>query len=161
MDSYFGQKQRFKVEKKIVVVKSCYVCKKRHSLMDWSLFLSTVWTHSDSTHSLQRIHWWTSNVMLNIYKSVQMKNHKHKYFHISLYLELVLFPTQPKIEFVVTSIPVIFGVPPPASSAMLLGIKLKLCRICRHFSHFLCRFWKINWQHYQTSQNKQAKTQCV
>ncbi len=37
------------------------------------IFLSAVWTHSDGTHSLQRIHWWASDVMLNLSKSVLMK----------------------------------------------------------------------------------------
>ncbi len=97
-------------------------------------------SHSDGTHSLQRIPWWTSNVMLNIPNLLRWKTTKHEYFHISHYLELVLFPTQPKIEFVVASIPVIFRV--PFSRVVLLGIKVKLCRICRHFSHFMCRFWK-------------------
>ncbi len=30
-------------------------------------------SHSDGTHSLQRIHWWASDAMLNFSKSVQMK----------------------------------------------------------------------------------------
>ncbi len=50
--------------------------------MDWSgvdylwiivMFLSAVWTRSDGTHSLQRIHWWASDVMLNFSRSVLMK----------------------------------------------------------------------------------------
>ncbi len=32
---------------------------------------------SDGTHSLQRIHWWTGDVMLHFYKSVLMKKHLH------------------------------------------------------------------------------------
>ncbi len=39
------------------------------------MFLSAVWTHSDGTHSLQRIHWWTSDAMLS--KSVPMKKQNH------------------------------------------------------------------------------------
>ncbi len=48
-------------------------------LMDWSnvdylwiimMLLSAVWTHSDGTHSLQMIHLWASDVMLNFSKSV-------------------------------------------------------------------------------------------
>ncbi len=38
------------------------------------MFLSAVWAHSDGTHSLQRIHWWASDVMLNFSKSVLMKS---------------------------------------------------------------------------------------
>ncbi len=36
-------------------------------------FLSAVWTHFDGTHSLQRIHWGASDVMLNFSKSFLMK----------------------------------------------------------------------------------------
>ncbi len=31
------------------------------------------WTHSDGIHSLQMIHWWTTDVMLNFSKSVSMR----------------------------------------------------------------------------------------
>ncbi len=47
--------------------------------MDWShvdyrdVFISCLDFHSDGTHSLQRIHWWASDVMLNFSKSVLMK----------------------------------------------------------------------------------------
>ncbi len=37
------------------------------------MFLLAVLNHSDGTHSLQRIHWWASDIMLHFYKSVQMK----------------------------------------------------------------------------------------
>ncbi len=43
--------------------------------MDWSgvdycdVFISCLDSHSDGTHSLQRIHWWASDVMLNFSKS--------------------------------------------------------------------------------------------
>ncbi len=30
------------------------------------MFLSAVWTHSDGTHSLQRIHWWASDGMIHL-----------------------------------------------------------------------------------------------
>ncbi len=33
--------------------------------------------YSDGTHSLQRIHWWASDVMLNFSRSVQMKKQTH------------------------------------------------------------------------------------
>ncbi len=55
----------------------------RCSLMDWShvdylwvivMFLSAVWTHSDGTHSLQRIHWWARDIMFNFSKSVLMQS---------------------------------------------------------------------------------------
>ncbi len=37
------------------------------------VFISCLDSHSDGTHSLQRIHWWASDVMLHFSKSVQMK----------------------------------------------------------------------------------------
>ncbi len=33
----------------------------------------------DGTHSLQRIHWWASDVMLNFTKPVQMKKNPHQH----------------------------------------------------------------------------------
>ncbi len=48
--------------------------------MDWigvdycDVFLDS---HSDGTHSLQRIHWWSSDVMLNFSKSVLIKTQTH------------------------------------------------------------------------------------
>ncbi len=54
--------------------------------MDWSgvdycdVFISCLDSHSDGTHSLQRIHCWASDVMLNLSKSFQMK--KHIYLHL-------------------------------------------------------------------------------
>ncbi len=38
------------------------------------LFLSAVWTHSDGTHSLQRVHWCASAAMLNFSKSFKKKH---------------------------------------------------------------------------------------
>ncbi len=37
------------------------------------VFISCVDSHSDGTHSLQRIHWWASDVMLDFNKTVPMK----------------------------------------------------------------------------------------
>ncbi len=37
------------------------------------VFISCLDSHSDGTHSLQRIHWWANYVMLNFSKSI-MKN---------------------------------------------------------------------------------------
>ncbi len=40
------------------------------------MFLSTVWTISDGTHSLQSIHWWASDAMLTyIIKIISCKTH--------------------------------------------------------------------------------------
>ncbi len=41
------------------------------------IFVSAVWTHSDGTHSLQRMHCWASNLMLYFSKSVLMKKQTH------------------------------------------------------------------------------------
>ncbi len=49
-------------------------------LMDWSgvdycdVFISCLDSHSDGTHSLQRIHWWASDVMLNFSNSNEETN---------------------------------------------------------------------------------------
>ncbi len=52
--------------------------------MDWShvvdycgVFISCLDSHSDGTHSLQRIHWWATDVMLNFSKSILMKKQAH------------------------------------------------------------------------------------
>ncbi len=43
-------------------------------LVDYcDVFISSLDSHSDGTHSLQRIHWWTSDVKLNFSKSFLMK----------------------------------------------------------------------------------------
>ncbi len=52
-------------------------------LVDYcDVFISCLDSHSDGTHSLQRIHWGASDVMLHFSKSVLMKkqtpqNHLH------------------------------------------------------------------------------------
>ncbi len=50
--------------------------------MDWigdycDVFMRCLDSHSDGTHSLQRIHWWASDVMLHFSKSVPMKKQTH------------------------------------------------------------------------------------
>ncbi len=48
------------------------------SLVDYcDVFISCLDSHSDGTHSLQSIHWWTSDVMLHFSKSVLMKKKTH------------------------------------------------------------------------------------
>ncbi len=55
----------------------------QHQLMAWSrvdyydVFISCLHSHSDGTHSLQRIHWWESDMMVNFSKSVLMKRQNH------------------------------------------------------------------------------------
>ncbi len=41
------------------------------------VFISSLDSHSDGTHSLQRIHGWASDVIQNFSKSVQMKKQTH------------------------------------------------------------------------------------
>ncbi len=50
-------------------------------LMDYcDVFISCLDSHSDGTHSLQRIHWWSSDVMLNFSKSALMKKNASTYW---------------------------------------------------------------------------------
>ncbi len=47
-------------------------------LVDYcDVFISCLDSHSDGTHSLQWIHWWASDIMLNSSKSVPMKKQTH------------------------------------------------------------------------------------
>ncbi len=54
--------------------------------MDWSLvdycnvFISCLDPHSDGTHSLQMIHWYASDEMQKISKSVPVKKQTHVHF---------------------------------------------------------------------------------
>ncbi len=49
-------------------------------LVDYcDVFISCLDSHSDGTHSLQRIHWWASHVVLHFSKSVPMKKETHLY----------------------------------------------------------------------------------
>ncbi len=42
--------------------------------MDYcDVFISSLDSHSDGTHSLQRIHWWASNVMLHLSQILKVK----------------------------------------------------------------------------------------
>ncbi len=45
--------------------------------MDYCVFISCLGSHCDGTHSLQRIHWSASDIMLNFPKSVLMKKQTH------------------------------------------------------------------------------------
>ncbi len=72
-------------------------------MIDWSdvdfcdVFISCLDSHSDGTHSLQRIHWWATNVNLHFSKSVLMKKKPIyildglKWTHLNFLNELVLF----------------------------------------------------------------------
>ncbi len=41
------------------------------------VFISCLNTHSDGTHSLQKIHWWASDIMRSFSKSVLIKKQTH------------------------------------------------------------------------------------
>ncbi len=68
-DSYFSQKQQIEVKN---VLMMGFITNMQ--LVDYwcflFLFISCLDSHSDGTHSLQLIHWWTSDVMLNFYSII-------------------------------------------------------------------------------------------
>ncbi len=43
----------------------------------WNVCICCLDSHSDGTHSLQRTHWWASDIRLNFSKSVLMKKKTH------------------------------------------------------------------------------------
>ncbi len=86
---YFGQKQLIKV-KKALCIGLLQKCSFHNTLIDgleWcgllvdycGVFISCLDSHSDGTHSLQRIHWWTSDVMLHFSTSVPKKKQTHQH----------------------------------------------------------------------------------
>ncbi len=59
--------------------------------MDYcDVFISCLDTRSDGTHSLQRIHWWASDVMLNYSKSVLMKKETELHFHEYIFKQILI-----------------------------------------------------------------------
>ncbi len=81
-DLYFSWKQMFKA-KNVLMIDLILTNTELFTPQDiiwWTgvvwiivMFLSAVWTHSDGTHSLQSIHWW-SDVMLHFSKSDEETN---------------------------------------------------------------------------------------
>ncbi len=79
----FWQKQQFKVKKSCLLKKTCSFSLHKMLIngLEWcellvdycDVFSSCLDSHSDGTHSLQRIYWWASDGMLHFYKSVPMK----------------------------------------------------------------------------------------
>ncbi len=63
-NSYFSQKQWFEVKNLLMMGFLVYY---------WDVFISHLDSHSDGTHSLQRIHWCASDAMLNFSKSMMKK----------------------------------------------------------------------------------------
>ncbi len=66
-DSYFSQKERFEV--KIKYLNDGFIAYKHNCLA----------SYSDGTHSLQEIHWWENDVMLNFSKSVPKCFYLHRH----------------------------------------------------------------------------------
>ncbi len=90
-DSYFSRKQWFKFTDILMMDFVSYNTTSFTSA-DINWWIGVVWTtcgvlwwfynifyysHSDGTHSLQRICWWANDVMLNVFKSVLMKKQTH------------------------------------------------------------------------------------
>ncbi len=67
--------------------------------MDYcNVFLSCLGSHSDGTHSLQRIDWWASDAMLHFSKSVRMKKKNSSTYWMAwgwVYLKKILFFMKP------------------------------------------------------------------
>ncbi len=101
-DSYFSQSDGLKVKKtswwiiqtwsfllhKTVIdgLESCGL------LVDYcDVIISCLNSYSDGTHSLQRIHWWASDVMLNCFKSVLMKKQTHLHLGCSKFSAIFHF----------------------------------------------------------------------
>ncbi len=88
MDLFFGQKQWFEVKKllddELVFLQTHSFCLLKTLidgleccglLVDYcDVFISCLDSHSDGTHSLQRIHWWASDGMLHFSKSDEETN---------------------------------------------------------------------------------------
>ncbi len=88
MDSYSGQKQCFKLK---LSYKPTNMQHFTSQDINWwtgvlwiivMFFISCLDTHSDGTHSLQRIHWWASDVMLNFFKPVLMRKQTHLHLRL-------------------------------------------------------------------------------
>ncbi len=56
--------------------------------VDYCVFISCLDSHSDSTHSLLRIHWWSSDVKFDFSKSVLLKKQANEknFFSSELFL---------------------------------------------------------------------------
>ncbi len=74
--SYFSKKQMFEV-KNLLSMDLFLTNTQLFNSQDvdwWTVFISS---HTDGTHSLQRIHWWASDGMLNFSKSDEETNKKN------------------------------------------------------------------------------------
>ncbi len=109
----------------------------RHKLMYWSdvdylwiivmFLISCLDSHSDGTHSLQRIHWKVSDAMLNFLLSVQMVKKTHLYLG------------WPEGEYILSTF--IFGwtIRIVSNSEYILST-VKVCNASQVFETFICRY---------------------
>ncbi len=95
-DSYFSRKQQFEAKNVLMVLFLTNTQLFTSQDVNWwpglewcgllvdycDAFLSCLDSHSDGAHSLQRIHYWASDVMLHFSKSVQLKKQTH--LHLGL-----------------------------------------------------------------------------
>ncbi len=83
MDFYFSWKQQFEVKNILMFFFCLSFGFTRCKMMDWSgvdycdVFVSCLDSHSDGTHSLQRIHCWASDGKLHLSQSITMKKQTH------------------------------------------------------------------------------------
>ncbi len=86
-NSYFDQKQCKNHLDRFVYCKTA-VC----GLLNyfWIIVITCLDSRSDGTHSLQRIHWWVSDVMQNFSKYVQMKK-KQSHLHLGWHGDEYIF----------------------------------------------------------------------
>ncbi len=85
----FGQKQCFKVKTQTCsfLLKKTWIdgLESCGLLVDCcDVFISCLYSHSDSTHSLQ-IYWWASDVMLHFFKFVQHTNSSTSWIYKTVY----------------------------------------------------------------------------
>jgi len=88
VDAYFGQKWQFNL-KNVPIMDLFLIIMQLFTSQDVNWWTGVVWmdycdviiscldSHSDGTHSLQRIHSWASDIMLHFSTSVMMKKQTH------------------------------------------------------------------------------------
>jgi len=127
-------------------------------LVDYcGVFISCLDSHFDGTHSLQRIHWWTSDVMLHFSKSVQMKKQTWKAWGWALFHFWV------KFSFKSSSVKNTFSYRENECSFYLFNPTVALYTSCGHYklsckSRFL---EKITAKNFGTTWGRVNKTRFV
>ncbi len=87
------------------------------------VFISCMDSHSDGTHSLQRIHWWASDVMLYFSESVLTKKQTHLHIGWPKFQQMFIFGQTYKEHFMLET----YSVQTCASKTFLL------CKIAMQF----------------------------